>query len=96
MGQSFIYSFYFIGWLLLSIFFIIKKDLNFINKHTLLFGSILGLLIPIVNGFVTNNWIWKSFSNNQFQIFFIDAFWLVLASTTLWIYFKLNKKNKNS
>lgn len=92
LTQSFIYRFYFIGWLLLSIFFILKKNLNFINKYTLLLGSVLGLLIPITNGLVTKNWIWKSFVNNQFQVFFIDAFWLVLALTTLWIYVKLNKK----
>ncbi|MDO5970891.1 PepSY-associated TM helix domain-containing protein [Flavivirga aquimarina] len=94
MSKTFIYSFYFIGWLLLSIFFIIKKDLNFINKYTLLSGSILGLLIPVINGLVSKNWIWKSFSNNQFQILFIDVFWLILASITLWIFFKLNKKEQ--
>ncbi|WP_308990873.1 PepSY-associated TM helix domain-containing protein [Mariniflexile litorale] len=93
VNQSFIYSFYFIGWLLLSIFFIIKKDLNFINKYTLLSGSLFGFLIPVVNGITTKNWIWKSFSNQQFQIFFVDTFWLVLSLLTLWISFKLKKKN---
>tara|TARA_R110002049_G_scaffold116110_1_gene268478 strand:+ start:42050 stop:43606 length:1557 start_codon:yes stop_codon:yes gene_type:complete len=93
VDKSFIYSFYFMGWLLLSIFFIIKKDLNFINKYTLLSGSILGFLIPIVNGCVTKNWIWKSFANKQFQIFFIDAFWVVLSIISMWIYFKLSKKD---
>ena len=95
ISQSFIYSFYFISWLLLSIFFIIKKDLHYINKYTLLSGSILGLLIPITNGIATKNWIWKSFSNNQFQIFFVDAFWLVLALVTLWISLKLKKKTNS-
>ncbi|MFB9058026.1 PepSY-associated TM helix domain-containing protein [Mariniflexile ostreae] len=94
VSQSFIYRFYFIGWLCLSIFFTIKKDLNFINKYTLLSGSILGILVPIANGWTTNNWIWNAFLNTQFQIFFIDAFWLVFAITTLCVYFKLNKKTE--
>lgn len=92
-GNTFIYSFYFIGWLLLSAFFIWKKELGFINKYTLLSGSILGFLVPITNGLVTQNWLWNSFANQQFQIFFIDAFWLVLASVTLWVFFKLKKND---
>lgn len=91
-GQLFIYSFYFIGWLLLAIFFTIKKSLYFTNKYTLLSGSILGFLIPIVNGVVTKNWIWKSLYNGDFQVFFIDAFWITLAVITLWITFKLKRK----
>ncbi|AXP81716.1 hypothetical protein CJ739_2644 [Mariniflexile rhizosphaerae] len=92
-GQTFIYYFYFLGWLLLTTFFLIKKDIDYINKYTLLMGSILGLLIPVSNGIVTNNWLWNSFSNKQFQLFFIDIFWIFLSVTTLWIYYKLNKKH---
>lgn len=88
-GQSFIYSFYFITWLILSVLFIIKKDLNFTNKYALLSGSFIGLLIPVINGIWTGNWIWKTCLNNQFQIFFIDVFWITLSLTTLWIAFKL-------
>jgi uncharacterized iron-regulated membrane protein len=95
LGQSNIYSIYFIGWLLLAIFFILKKDNAFTNKFTLLSGSILGFLIPIANGICTGNWFWKTFAQNQIQIFFIDVFWIVLASITLYISFRLNKKENN-
>ncbi|WP_373940914.1 PepSY domain-containing protein [Polaribacter sejongensis] len=90
-SSSFIYNFYFIGWLLLTLFFIIKKDFHFINKYTLLSGSIIGFFIPVSNGIMTGNWFWNSFSNQQFQLLFIDVFWLVLASLTLWISLKLKK-----
>ncbi|TYP98142.1 PepSY-associated transmembrane protein [Tenacibaculum adriaticum] len=95
VSQSFIYSFYFIGWLLLTVFFILKKDHNFTNKYNLLLGSIFGLLVPITNGLTTGNWIWKTFANQQHQILFVDLFWLFLASATLYVYFKLTKKYNN-
>lgn len=91
-GQSFIYSFYFIGWLLLAIFFILKKDNYLTNKHTLLLGSIIGFLIPITNGLITGNWIWKSFVENNHQILFVDVFWIFISLTTLYISIKLKRK----
>ncbi len=93
-GKTFIYSTYFIGWLLLSIFFILKNNNGFTNKYTLLSGSILGLLIPIVNGFVTLNWFWKSYANGFSQIFFIDVFWIVLSLVGFWVVVMLNKNER--
>ncbi len=91
-GQSFIYSFYFIGWLLLTLFFIMKKNLYFTNKYSLLSGSIIGFFIPIVNGIITKNWICNSFINNQFQIFFVDVFWILLSIITLAVALKIKPK----
>lgn len=91
MSQTFIYSFYFIGWLLFTVFFILKKDIYFINKWTLRLGSYIGLCIPIVNGIITENWIWTSFQHQQYQLFFIDVFWICLSLTTLWICSKIKK-----
>ena len=95
LTQSNLYSIYFIGWLLLTIFFIIKKNDAFTNKWCLISGSILGLLIPITNGIITGNWFWNSFIQNQIQIFFIDVFWIVLASITLYVAFSLKPKESN-
>ncbi|WP_242202402.1 PepSY-associated TM helix domain-containing protein [Aestuariivivens insulae] len=91
---SFIYNFYFIGWLMLVIYFIRKKDIAFINKYTLLSGSVLGLMVPVANGLTTKNWIWSSFANQQYQIWFIDTFWLILSFITLWIFLRLKKSSK--
>ncbi|KGL62982.1 PepSY-associated TM helix domain-containing protein [Polaribacter sp. Hel1_85] len=93
-NSSFIHNFYFMGWLLLTLFFVLKKDLHFINKYTLLSGSIIGFFIPISNGIMTGNWFWKTFLNQQFQLFFVDIFWLILASLTLWISLKLKRLKK--
>lgn len=91
-SQSFIDTFYFVGWLLLSLLFMIKKDLNFINKYTLLLGSMLGLLVPLVNGMVSGNWFWVSLQAGNLDYFVVDIFWLILASITLWVYLRLRVK----
>lgn len=93
MSQTFIYSFYFISWMIFTLFFILKKDIYFTNKWTLKLGSYIGLCIPVVNGFCTSNWIWTSLQNQQYQLFFIDAFWICLSLTTLWVCTKI-KSNK--
>ena len=92
LSQSNLYAVYFIGWLLLTLFFIIKRNDAFTNKWCLISGSILGFLIPIANGIVSGNWFWKAFTHNQFQVFFIDVFWIVLASITLYVAYSLKPK----
>lgn len=94
LSQTDLYYIYFIGWLLLAVFFILKRNNNFTNRYTLISGSIIGFLIPITNGIVTGNWFWISFGQNQFQVFFIDAFWIVLASITLFVAFLLKQKKQ--
>ncbi|RZJ52430.1 MAG: PepSY domain-containing protein [Flavobacterium sp.] len=91
LNQSGIYTVYFLSWLILIVFFLLKRDINFTNKWCLITGSILGFLIPIANGIYSGNWFWKTFANNQTQVFVIDIFWIVLASITLYISFKLKK-----
>lgn len=92
LSQNNTYAVYFISWLLLSIFFILKKNNAFTNRFCLLSGSILGFLIPITNGLKTGNWFWISFNNHQFQSFFIDSFWIIVSIITLYAYYKVNKK----
>jgi uncharacterized iron-regulated membrane protein len=91
LNQTGIYTVYFVGWLVLTVFFILKRNDAFTNKYCLLSGSILGFLVPITNGIVTGNWFWNSFTHNQFQLFFVDIFWILLASISL--YAGLKQKN---
>jgi len=94
LTQDSLYSIYFIGWLALTIFFNIKKDDAFTNKFCLISGSILGFLIPITNGIVSGNWFWNSFMQNKVQVFFIDVFWIVLASITFYVAYHLKPKRE--
>jgi uncharacterized iron-regulated membrane protein len=92
LSQSNLYALYFGGWLLLTIFFIIKKNDTFTNKFCLISGSILGFLIPVTNGIVSGDWFWNSFMQNKFQIFFIDVFWIFLAGISLYTAYHLKPK----
>ncbi|MBK6264050.1 PepSY domain-containing protein [Marivirga sp. S37H4] len=89
-----IYKAFFISWLILTIIFSIKKDNYFTNKYSLLSGSILGFLVPVTNGVISSNWIWKTFNEQQLQIFVVDAFWLSTSIISLLIFLKLKPKGK--
>ncbi|MCV9386126.1 PepSY-associated TM helix domain-containing protein [Reichenbachiella ulvae] len=88
-GIDTIYTFYFIPWLILSAFFIIKRDIAFTNKYCLLSGSLIGFLIPMTNGIVSGNWIWIAFENGMNQVLFIDLFWLGLSVLAFYSYWKI-------
>ncbi|WP_257669908.1 PepSY-associated TM helix domain-containing protein [Parapedobacter tibetensis] len=88
----FIFRVFFYSWLALSVLLAARRDNFLINKYTLLGGSIIGLLVPIANGITTGNWIWKTFVDNHYQVFVVDAFWLALSTTTLVIALKLKRK----
>lgn len=89
LGQDKTYAVYFITWLLLTLYFVIRKNLNHTNSLSLLLGSILGILIPVTNGLITGNWFWITFQNNQFQLFFIDMFWTILSLLTFYASYNL-------
>lgn len=91
-GMTFLYQFYFVTWLIATVFLIWKKNLDFMNRVTLLSGSIIGFLIPIVNGSTSGEWIWESLLAGHFQVLFVDVFWLVLSITTFWVYLKVKNK----
>ncbi|HBK70951.1 MAG TPA: PepSY domain-containing protein [Flavobacteriaceae bacterium] len=89
--KTILYSVFFSVWLLLIVFYRFKRDNYFTNKYNLLSGAVLGLLIPLVNGLSTGNWLWKSFQNQQYSIFFIDFFWTILSLISIVIVFKLKR-----
>lgn len=91
-SMTFIYTFYFIGWLLLTAALLFVKQFRTITRICLASGSILGLSIPIANGVMTGNWLWFSIQNGLFQLAFIDTFWNVLAMVTLFAFFKVGKE----
>ncbi|MCG8733242.1 PepSY-associated TM helix domain-containing protein [Tenacibaculum finnmarkense] len=81
--KSLIYYFFFISWLIAIIILRYVRNNYKTNKYTLWTGGILGLLIPIINGFVTNNWIWKTYKAQQYDILTIDLLWIFLAITAI-------------
>ena len=45
-------------------------------------------------GIVTNDWFWKTFINNQYYVFSVDAAWLITGIIGFLIYFNYLKKSK--
>ncbi len=84
-----LYNGFFIVWLVAVIYFRFKRNNYFTNKTTLLIGTILGFLIPIANGIVSNNWIWNTYRANQFDILLVDLLWICLSAIALFIFYKI-------
>ncbi|MEM7374216.1 MAG: PepSY-associated TM helix domain-containing protein [Bacteroidota bacterium] len=74
---------FFIGWLLLSLIGLRWNDLHQLNRNYLLIGGLLGLMIPIVNGAVTGDWIWNTLLYGQYYVFSVDLTWLIIAQAAL-------------
>ena len=91
VNQDFIFRVYFYSWLVFSIYYIVRKSIRRTNRETLLVGSILAFFIPLVNGFMTGNWIWDTFRNGQRDIFIVDFLWLMIGIIGVFAYNKTKK-----
>lgn len=94
VDMSFIYSTFFYSWLVLSVYYIIRKNLNRTNQETLLLGSLFSLAIPFVNGICTGNWIWKTFSTGATDIMIIDILSLAIAAVGFISFYKIKERQK--
>jgi hypothetical protein len=83
--------FYFIGWLLLALLFWYGQDNAATSRRALLLTGVLGLLVPVINGLVSGNWIWLSYPAHEYGIFFIDLLWTAIAATCLYAWSKMRK-----
>ncbi|WP_439489110.1 PepSY-associated TM helix domain-containing protein [Algoriphagus sp.] len=92
--MGFIFQAYFWSWLVFTVIFTFLRNNSLTNKFTLLTGGVIGLLIPVANGFVTGNWLWVSLAHGYSDIFLIDAFWLVTSVTTILIALKIKIKKE--
>ncbi len=93
--ESILYAVYFLGWIAVAAAFRFMRDNYKTNKYTLLSGSVLGFLIPVVNGITSGNWIWKTFAEGQYEIFSVDLFWILMSIVSLWVVLKLKRPVSN-
>ena len=93
--RSLIFKTYFINWLLLSLFFTFKRNINFTNKWCLATGGILSLVVPFTNWLSTGNWPWISVANQYTEILFIDLLFLGIGLIASWVgIFKIKFQSK--
>ncbi len=94
VNQQFIYRVFFHSWWILSLYYIIRRNLNRTNRETLLLGGVLSLLVPIVNGLVTGNWLWVSASLGKWDLFVVDFLWLILGVISMAVLKRLKVFNE--
>ncbi|MEM8507680.1 MAG: PepSY-associated TM helix domain-containing protein [Bacteroidota bacterium] len=89
---------FFLGWLVLTVIGLFWNNYRKLNRNYIVLGSTLGVLIPIANGLVTGDWIWKTLINQDYYVFSVDLTWIVigvfgLAISILYLKQKENKKD---
>lgn len=89
LRKTILYGVFFGCWILLSIFFIRKKDNALTNRANLILGAIISLLIPVANGLLSKNWFWNNILQKQYEIFVVDLIWISLGTIAFIVYLKL-------
>ena len=93
-GQSGIYSWYFYSWLVLGIYFIVRKNIALTNKQTLFLSAVLCFLLPLLDGVVRHNWFWNTYAKGQLDILFIDLLFLALSAISAIALVKMREPKK--
>lgn len=92
-----LYSVYFGTWLLVSIFFTLKRDNYFTNKYTLISGAIIGCFVPVSNGIISGNWFWTNLSEGKTDLAVPDILWILISIAALFAVTRLsNRSSVNS
>ncbi|SEA48544.1 PepSY-associated TM helix domain-containing protein [Pedobacter hartonius] len=95
VDMDFIYHVFFYSWLVISAYYIIRKNISRTNRETLLMGSTVSFLIPIANGLTTGNWIWKTYAAGAVDILFVDILSLCIAAVGFICYYKIKQKQRS-
>ncbi len=94
-GQSDIYHWYFYPWLGLSVYFLVRKDLDLVNRQSTFLSAVTCGLLPLLDGMVRGNWFWNTFQRKAYDILFIDVLFLILAIISGIIFWKIVQKNRS-
>lgn len=94
------HRFTWISWLFLafwvgySIYAYLIKDNFRINRNALVLAGVMGILIPVFNGFHSGLWFWKSLGMGYLDSFWVDLSWLGCGSVTLYVAFRIKPQEK--
>ncbi len=90
--KVFLNCLFFIGWLLLSLIFFLRGDNRFTNKLCLLITAVVGIFIPLLNAFVRNHGLWKSFAAGNTDIFVYDLLWFGISAGCICALYRIRKQ----
>ncbi|MEM9991309.1 MAG: PepSY-associated TM helix domain-containing protein, partial [Bacteroidota bacterium] len=93
-GRAFyVNSIFFGSWFLLTLIGWRWNDFKQLNRNYLIIGGVASLSIPLANGIVTNDWIWTSFTEEDWYVFSVDITWLFTGATAFLIWWLSSKAN---
>ncbi|MEL6562264.1 MAG: PepSY domain-containing protein [Bacteroidota bacterium] len=75
---------FFLSWLGLMIIGMFWNKYSLQNRNYLFIGGLLSVLVPIVNGVVTQQWIWDTW-NSAHWVAYIDLFWFFAGVSALYV-----------
>lgn len=90
-GQSVIYHWYFYSWLLLGIYFLVRKDISLTTRQSTILSAITCFSLPVLDGIVRNNWFWNTYTHHAYDILFIDLLFLSLSIISVIVLLKIRK-----
>ncbi|WP_353183390.1 PepSY-associated TM helix domain-containing protein [Parapedobacter lycopersici] len=91
-GQDSLYSVYFYSWLVLSVYYVVRRNIRRTHAETLLLGSLLGLLVPVVNGIFGGNWLWNTWREGAVDILAVDLLWIAISAIGLVAFVKMKAR----
>ncbi|MEM9886667.1 MAG: PepSY-associated TM helix domain-containing protein [Bacteroidota bacterium] len=74
---------FFLSWLLLIIAGLFWNNFRKLNRNYLRIGGLLSLLVPVANGVITGDWVWKTLASAQWYVASVDIFWMMTGLTAL-------------
>jgi uncharacterized iron-regulated membrane protein len=95
-GQSEIYNWYFYSWLVLGVYFIVRRDLAITNRQTTMLSAVTCFLLPLLDGVVRDNWFWNTYARRAYDILFIDLLFLSLSVLSLFVLVKIWNRQTSS
>ncbi len=93
-GQSFIYYFYSLIWLGLSLGFTFLRNNKLTTELSLISGAVIGIFIPIVNGISTGTWFWTNIIVQNLSLAIVDILWILLSLASFYTIILMKRKPK--
>lgn len=75
---------FFTGWLIMAVVSYFLKDERKLTFFALVLGGVLGIMVPLTNGFTTGDWLWDTVSRLSY-VFITDLSWFCTGIFGLWL-----------
>lgn len=74
---------FFGSWALFIVMGLFWNNYRRLNGNFLLMGGMFSLLLPVINGLMTGDWLWTSLSEGMYYVAGVDIFWIITGLCAL-------------